>query len=543
MINPKDVVELYDKLDSEKGTLKSHLQEIADYMVPSAQGLFASLTPGGKRMSKIYDGTAIRALRVFANGLYGNLTPLSTPWFALNVKNKTVAEMATVAYWLADTTERMRNAINASNAPLALHEVYTSEGWAGTGLLFISEGNRYSLNCETFPIATACITEDAEGIVDGVYRLIKYTARQCVQQWGSACSEEVHKAYKGMQMDKQFDIIHAVFPRNDRDWRKMNKENMPFASVYIEKQTTTLLSEGGFQEFPYAVPRWEKTTGEDFGRSPAMDALPDVKMLNQMSYDNMRGVQKMIDPPLLASKESSLSSTNTKPGGVIYHKSGEVPSTLQSNGRFDIALEVEEQRRKAIKEAFYNDLFQLLAQDQTNDRTAYEISKRLEENLAILGPALGRQQTELFDPFLSRVFSILLRAGQLLPIPPELAGQGLSIDYVGRLALAMKSQETNAAGQTLAFMGQFVQVKPEILDNYDFDEMAQGTAQRTGMPVKYLMPPDKRDAIRAARQEAEEKAAQAVQMEALMNQLPNMGKAIEPNSALDKLGKMAAANQ
>lgn len=534
---PSEIVDIYNKLDTEKATLKSHLQEIADYMVPVGQNINQQLTQGGKRMTKIYDGTAIRAHRVFANGLYGNLTPLSSPWFSLSTKNKAVAENGNVKFWLADTTERMRNAINASNAPLALHEMYFDEGWAGTGVMYVSPGRRYTLNCQTFSIGNCCITEDADRIVDGVYRLEKFTARQCIQLWGDKCSEDIQKAYKGTQANKEFDVIHAVYPRDEYDWRKMDSLNMPYASMYIEKEKKTLLAESGYQEFPYAVPRWEKTDNEIYGRSPGMDALPDTKMLNQMCYDNMRGVQKMIDPPILASKESNLSSTNTRPGGVIYHKSGEKPEAFLTGGRFEIALEVEEQRRKAIQEAFYNDLFLLLSQQNDPRMTAYEVRQRVEEKLSILGPALGRQQTELFDPFLSRVFWILYRAGHLRTVPEELVGQGLSVDYVGRLALAMRAQETQAAGQTLTFIGQLAQARPEILDNFDVDEIAQGTAERSGMPIKYLVAPDVRDKQRQARAEAQAKAEEAVQAEALMNQLPNLGKAIEPNSPADAMMK------
>lgn len=540
--DPRDIIELYNQHDGEKSTLKTHLQEIADFMVPAAQNINnPGLTMGGKRMAKIYDGTAIRALRVFANGLYGNLTPLASPWFALTTKNKTLAGNANVVFWLADTTERMRNAINASNAPLALHEIYLAEGWAGTGVLYTSAGRRYGLHCETFPIGSACITEDAERVVDGVYRLEKFSARQCIQQWGDRCSAEIRKAYTNTRISKEFEIIHAVFPRDDYDWRKQDNLNMPYASMYIERNTGKLLAESGYREFPYAVPRWEKTSGEPYGRSPAMDALPDVKMLNQMCYDNMRGIQKMIDPPLLASKESALSTTNTKAGGVIYHRSGEAPQTLPGAQRFDVALEVENQRRKAIEDAFYNDLFLLLANNDDKDRTAYEVRQIVEEKLSILGPALGRQSTELFDPFLARVFSVMFRSGQLLPPPPELMGQGLSIDYIGRLALAMKSHETHATGQVLSFVGQFAQARPEVLDNFNFDEIAQGTAQRAGVPIKYLMPPDERDQLRQARAEAQAKAEQAAQLEALSGQLPNLGKAIEPNSPAALLAKAMGA--
>jgi hypothetical protein len=535
MIEPKKVVQLYNKLDEEKSTLKTHLQEIADYMAPVHQNINSQKQMGAKRMSKIYDGAAIRALRVFANGLYGNLTPQSVPWFMLTTKDQKLAENANVKFWLSDSTERMRNAINSSNAPLALHEIYYNEGFTGTGVLYITPGTRYVINCQSYSIGNCCLTEDAEGVVDGIYRMEKFTARQCIQLWGDKCSDEIQKAYKDNAPDKAFEIIHGVFPRNDYDWRKKSNVNMPYASVYIERKTHNLLSESGYNEFPFACPRWEKTPGESYGRSPAMDALPDVKMLNQMCYDNMRGIQKMIDPPITASNEASLSTTNTKAGGIIYHKSGQEPKVFHSGARFEVALEVEEQRRQAIKEAFYNDLFQLLASDQSNDRTAYEISKRLEENLSILGPALGRQQTELFDPFLTRVFFIMYRGGMLLPPPPELKDAGLSVEYVGRLALAMKSFETQATGAVLSFVGQLAEVRPEILDNYDFDEIAQGTAHRSGMPIKYLMPPERRDEIRAERAEQQAQAQEAAQMEAMASQVPNLSKKPEQGSPINAL--------
>lgn len=540
MIDPQTIIETYDRGNGDKATLKTHLQDIADYMSPVSQSVNRSVNMGEKRMSKIYDGTAIRALRVFANGLYGNLTPQSTPWFSLTTKNKALAENTNIKFWLADTTERMRNAINSSNAPLALHEVYYSEGWSGTGILFTGEGRRYAINCQTYSIGNCVITEDAEGVVDGVYRLENFSARQCIQKWGDQCSKEIKKAYQDNKKDLKFEVIHAVAPRNDYDWRKMDNLNMPFSSTYVEKKVAKVLAESGFKEFPYSVPRWEKTDGEVYGRSPGMDALPDVKMLNQMCYDNMRGIQKQIDPVILATKEAALSTTRTRPGGVIYHKSGEKPEAFNPGGNFNIALEVENLRRQSIKESFYNDLFQLLAQDPTSDRTAYEISKRLEENLSILGPALGRQQTELFDPFLTRVFWILYRGGKLLPIPKEMAGQGLSVDYVGRLALAMKSQETQATGQVLSFVGPISEQRPDILDNFDFDKIAQGTGTRSGMPIDYLVAPEVRDQKRADRAAAAAEEQKNIQMEAIANQVPNLSKAPEDGSPMNQMMKGAA---
>jgi hypothetical protein len=123
----------------------------------------------------------------------------------------------------------------------------------------------------------------------------------------------------------------------------------------------------------------------------------------------------------------------------------------------------------------------------------------------------------------------------LLPPPPELKDAGLSVEYVGRLALAMKSFETQATGAVLSFVGQLAEVRPEILDNYDIDEIAQGTAHRSGMPIKYLMPPERRDEIRAERAEQQAQAQEAAQMEAMASQVPNLSKKPEQGSPINAL--------
>ena len=540
-IEASKIVDIYNELDNDKGTLKSHVQEIYDYMAPRKQGVFALQTMGSKRMSKIYDGTAIRSSRIFANGLYGHLTSPAYPWFELTTKNKALVDNQAVKFWLSDTTERLRAAINSSNAPLALHEDYTDLGLVGTGCIYIEGGKKYLLNFMAFDVASSvCITEDANGIVDGVYRVSRFTARQCIQYWGDKCSEKIQKAYKSNKFADRFEIIHAVYPRNDYDWRKMDAVNMPFASRWIEKETKIELEESGYSEFPYCVPRWEKDNNETYGRSCAMDALPDTKMLNQQRYDDIRAMQKRIDPPLFASTEAALSTTRTTPASVIYHRKGEKPEPMEFGGDMGLAFEAENQSREAINKAFYADLFLLLAQNNDPNKTATEVRELIEEKLTLLGPALGRLQTELFDPMLSRCFWILYRNKMIQPVPQELMGQGLEVEYIGRLALAMKQTETRAAQSTIQFIGSVAAAKAAapgepIWDNLNDDEMTLGTAQRNGMPIKYLNAPEKRDAIRQARAAAQAKIEQAQDLAAGADATQKLSKAVEPGSPAEAM--------
>ena len=145
-------------------------------------------------------------------------------------------------------------------------------------------------------------------------------------------------------------------------------------------QTKMVMSEGGFEELPYVVPRFLKATGEVMGRSPAMVALPDVKMLNLMSKTIIQAAQKMIDPPLLVPDDGFLLPIRTQPGGLNFYRAGsrDTITPLNTGANIPIGLSMEDQRRQAIRSAFYVD--QLLVGGSPN-MTATEVIQRQEERM------------------------------------------------------------------------------------------------------------------------------------------------------------------
>jgi hypothetical protein len=82
----------------------------------------------------------------------------------------------------------------------------------------------------------------------------------------------------------------------------------------------------------------------------------------------------------------------------------------------------------------------------------------------------------------------------------------LDIEYEGPLARAQRLGELNALQKFMSFVGPIAQVKPEILDNIDFDIATIETAEVTGVPSKLIRSVEGRDAIRKARaaQQADE---------------------------------------
>ena len=117
-----------------------------------------------------------------------------------------------------------------------------------------------------------------------MFRQFNMPARAVIQRFGEeVLDNKILNAAKKNPYEN-ITLIHAVYPRDDRNTTRTDNKNMPFASVYLDPGSRTVLSESGFEEFPYVAPRFLKASFEiGYGRSPAMTALPDIKMLNKMS--------------------------------------------------------------------------------------------------------------------------------------------------------------------------------------------------------------------------------------------------------------------
>ena len=317
MINEelKALLKRFDYVEDQRDTWNTHYQELADFMLPRKAEIVKRRSKGEKRMEQIFDGTALQAVDLLASSLHGMLTSGASPWFHLDVKDTDINRDDDVREWLQDTSMRMMRLFNQSNFETEVHELYVDLVVFGTGCMFIEMGEDNQLRCSTRHISEFYIQEDLHGMVDTVYRKYESSAKAAVQRFGEEnVGDHISKVFK-KNPEEPVEILHIVTPRMTRDITKRDNVNMPFASVYVCNKTQMILSEGGFEEMPFIVPRFLKSTGEIMGRSPAMTALPDVKMLNLMSKTIIQAAQKQIDPPLLVPDDGFMLPVRTQPGG------------------------------------------------------------------------------------------------------------------------------------------------------------------------------------------------------------------------------------
>jgi plasmid maintenance system antidote protein VapI len=132
-------------------------------------------------------------------------------------------------------------------------------------------------------------------------------------------------------------------------------------------------------------------------------------------------------------------------------------------------------------------------------RTATEIDARKEEKLIQLGPVLERFENEALDPAINCVFDIMLRGGLFPPVPQELSGQKIKVEYISMLAEAQKAASTASVERLAQFVGNISALVPGAADNVDWDEMIDEYADMLGVSPKIIMATQKVMQIRNQR--------------------------------------------
>jgi hypothetical protein len=415
----------------------------------------------------------------------------------------------------------------SSNNNNSLHECYLDLGSFGTAVEYQEwNAKEQCIRFRVYPLADCWILENSEGKVDTVHRKCLMTTRQIEQKWPNHGSKKILEC---KEPDRMWEVIHAVFPRSDRDTSKLTNTSKPFASFYFCKEAQAIFSKSGFDELPFAVPRWLKRAGEVYGRSPAMNCLPDIRLVNAMERVQLKSLQKIVDPPLMLPDDGFMMPIRTAPSSLIFYDSTMNPNQmiqpLETKGRVDVGEEKLEQKRQHIMRAFYADWITRMKKRER--QTATEVMDEREEMLQMMSPILGRLQSELLGPRLERTYRILLRQDLIPPAPPSLESRTLMIEYVSPAAKAQVARKGINIRRFTEELLPLAQVDPSIMDAIHPDRYVEQMAIIQDVSRKVLRTPEELEEIRAQRSEQQQAATMAAVAEPASNALKNVATARE----------------
>lgn len=508
------LIALYGELKNRKGLFTTHLEDIASVLLPRRSGFTDFNVDGERLQDEIFDNTGQQAARGLANTIGTILRP--ERFFFIRAEDDDLNESDEALFWMAGVEEKMFRAFEnpRSRFKQALAEADLDLVTFGTATVFIGEQqNLRGLAFHTLHLRDVYFVVDANGRVDGLIRRYMMSPRQARQFFGEKLGDVARKAEGSKnQVNEKIEFIQVVMPREEKGL--LLSQQHEYSNIWIEVSQSELLTEGGFTEFPFAVPRWDTTSGEDWGRGPGQIALPDANMLQAMDETLLTAGQKAAEPPLLAPDDGSFNAAYTFSGGITYYDAelakslGRIPIVpLETGARMDIGIEMQRDRREQVKAAFFKDVLNLPTEGP--EMTATEIIQRKEEFIRIMGGAFGRLESEYTAPIVERSFNIMLRAGAFNPIPEELLGRDVRFEYESPIKKVRLQAQAVAARAWRDDLFETAAADPTALDIFNADAYEKFQHQAGAIPIELINTDDQIQAIREqrAQQQAEEKAA------------------------------------
>ncbi len=398
---------------------------------------------------KAFNGTAISAAVLATDGIHGYHVSPAFPWFSYMMSRNELNKVTEIKEWLQAEEAEVYSALNNSNFYAEMWPFIFNGFTVGTAVLYgeydFKEGK---LVFECVHPREIYIAENKFGEVDVLHRKYRRTARQLVQKFGKdKLPPEVVRGYETDPF-QDYEIIHAVFPREEYDDRKQDAKNKKYASVWYLTGKGKIIGESGFDIFPYKAWRYMRFSNYAYGISPAILSMCDIRGANIVSKTNLGARQMAVDPPLNVPSDL-VGKVQWKPRGINpYDKENMFIRPALPNVSIQAGDDQEDRLEKAIKERFHVDTFLMLAQlEGRGQRTAYEVSEMMGEKAAILGAELAPLNVQM-DSILDLVY--FLKAGlnpendgSITPRPDilyELAVEGDSFSpiYLGPLAQAQR---------------------------------------------------------------------------------------------------------
>lgn len=534
----------WQQADNIAATWRPLWQQLANYFRPDRDQVTRRTTnPYLDQRAWLFDGTGIQANMTFAAGCMSWLTPAETPWFQLQAP-RALKDSEPVKSWLSECTEITHEELGRSNFYAEQHECYLDRGAFGTGCLFATNGERNALHFENWEVGQWACTLDREGYIDGVFREYEMTAREAVQKFGEKNLPDTVNDKDANKALVKHCFIHAIYPRSDaeRDGLKIDGPNKPIASVVLHSATKSIVSNEGFDEMPAFVTRHLKWGRSPYGVSPAWQALPDLRQLNDL-VKNMDVLAEVAAFPRMLLPAEQDGEVDLRASGATYFRDPQrLPREWMTQGRYDIGKDREDVKRKMIRDAFNVDAFQMFAQI-TKQMTAHEVEQRRREKLDLFSPTFAMLTNELFTPLLRRVFAILLRAGAYPAPPQELMTQTAAgvfipdpdIAFTSRIALALKAVHSSAFDSSLMRRTEIAKIiGPSAFDDVNLTVALSELDRDNGLPEAWRRKPDEVAAIQQARAEAAAKAEQMAMLEQGTKAMGNLAKV--PPEAQEKLG-------
>ncbi len=510
--DPENKFKMFMKKYSDAEGIHDHwkdkYEEAYEYTMPQRESFYEE-TVGQRRTDKIFDETAVVGIQEFASRLQAGLVPTYGRWANLEAGSEIPDEQKpSVNESLDEITKYVFEILAGSNFNQEVHEAFMDCA-IGTGVMLIEEGDALNpIKFTAIPLPKVMLNNGPDNKVDTVFRKRQIPYNQLMIAYPNAeMSEKMLEAIEKFD-GKKANIVEGVY----RIYENENEEKYKYCVACMNEEEIIFEKElKGNGSNPYIVFRWNKGSGEVYGRGPVFNSMAAIKTTNltvelilQNAQMNISGIYTYEDDGVV-----NPDNINLVPGSLIPvapNSRGLTP--LAGAGRFDVAQLILGDMRQNIKKALY---METLGRPEGTPMSATEVAERMADLSRQIGSSFGRLQAEFITPLLRRVIRILSKQGRI--DIPQVNGREVKIISTSPLSQAQHQQDIAVVNNFNSILAQTF--GPQILNMIvKQDEVARYIADKLGLPEKLIRDP----------QEQQE----------LINQLQNMAQ--QSNMAANELG-------
>ena len=477
----KDLIKQGDQQFANRTPMLSLWQTIAENFHAMRADFTRQRYMSEEFASYMMTGRPAMAHRDLTNALPAMLRPRGEQWFKQRTGSKRINDAVDCRQWLDWASETQYRAMYARRAMLVrgTKELDGDYSAFGNGVMTCEPNKlRDGLLYRCWHLKDVVWSEDAELQIDRVNRNWDPEAHVLCGMFEKTVDQKVMTAGK----DEPFKKIHArhiVIDADDYDMPRAQRKDRKWISCYVDMENETLLEERSIRVNPYIIPRWATVSGSPIAYSPAtVYALPDGRMLQQITLTILEAGQKVVDPPMVAVGEAINGAVNTGAGMVTWadadydERMGEVlrPITLKPEG-LAFGAQREERIEKMIDNAFF--LNQIRMPTVTKEMTADETERVYEEYMRQALPLLEPIEEEYSGLLCETSFEQLRELGtfgSVYDMPQQLRGADLKWEFDSPLQAAKDKLKVGKFQQALQIVIGAMQVNPDAGDNFDLDK-------------------------------------------------------------------------
>lgn len=519
----REINRIGDAEFAKKQQVDSLWQEIALNFYPERADFTNKRNEGEEFADHLFASYPILARRELGNMLAEFLRP--GKWFSIHVDDDDLNEGDEERAFLERLTDIQWRMMIDPDAGLVTATSETDHDFAtfGNGVLHVglnTQGN--GLLFANYHLRDNAWLRGLGGKIDANFRNWTPTAKELKEKFRDKVSQDVKRACE-KDPAKPFPCRHVVLPSRVYDYKSKGGKQFPFVSLFVERESETVLEEVGLTHFPYVIPRWQTVSGSAYGTSMAtMILLPDGRTLQVVMRTIREAGENYVNPPMVAITEAIRGDIALYPGGVTTadmeydERLGEVLRPItKDRGGFPIGFEIAAALKEDIRNGFFLDKIQL--PEIGRQMTATEVRRRIQEHIRAAAPISKPIQQTYNHPLCDIVFQIGRDNGvfdsTFAHMPASLSERDLKYKFRSPLdELAEENEADIYVDVRDTILMPAAQIDPAIIETADLATATRDAMRAKGWKQKWFKP---REAVDERRAQEAEKAQLAETMEAV----------------------------